>query len=145
MKENYEDIISLPHYEPKKHPRMSKYNRAAQFAPFAALTGYKEEVKETTRLTDKKVEDYENLRSTLNSQLQIIDNHIKEKPEVTITYFVADKKKSGGSYVKITGNVKKIDSVDKVVIMIDKKKIPMKDILSISADILKSEGDYNEF
>lgn len=139
IEDNYEDIINLPHYEPKNHPRMSNYNRAAQFAPFAALTGYEEQVKETARLTDKKVEIDEGLRNLINSKLQIIDRNIKSRPEVTITYFVKDKKKNGGCYVTITDNVKKVDSIEKIIVLSDNTKIAMKDILTISGEILKSD------
>jgi hypothetical protein len=138
--ENYEDIINLPHYEPKNHKRMSIYNRAAQFAPFAALTGYEENVKEAARLTDKKIEMDEGLKNILNEKLQIINSYIKEKPEVNITYFVKDANKSGGIYVDVTGNVRKIDVNMGVIIMTDRTEIPLDDILSISADILKNEN-----
>ena len=139
IEDNYEDIINLPHYEPKNHPRMSNYNRAAQFAPFAALTGYEEQVKETARLTDKRVEIDEGLRNLINSKLRIIDRNIKSKPEVTITYFVKDKKKNGGCYTTITGNVKKVDSIEEIIVLSDKTKINMKDILTITGEILKNE------
>ena len=139
IEDNYEDIINLPHYEPKYHPRMSKHNRAAQFAPFAALTGYEEQVKETARLTDKRVEIDEGLRNLINSKLQIIDRNIKSKPEVTITYFVKDKKKNGGCYITITDKVKKVDSIEEIIVLSDKTKINMKDILTITGEILKNE------
>lgn len=139
IKDNYEDIINLPHYEPKNHTRMSSYNRAAQFAPFAALTGYEDLVKETARLTDKRIVIDEGLRNVINNKLQIIQMNIKLKPKVTITYFVQDQKKSGGSYLSITGNVKKIDSIEELIVMTDNKKIPMNDILSIDGDVLKIE------
>lgn len=139
IEDNYEDIINLPHYEPKNHPRMSNYNRAAQFAPFAALTGYEEQVKETARLTDKRVEIDEGLRNLINSKLRIIARNIKSKPEVTITYFVKDKKKNGGCYITITGNVKKVDSIEEIIVLSDKTKINMKDILTITGEILKNE------
>lgn len=139
MKDNYEDIINLPHYEPRNHPRMSSYKRAAQFAPFSALTGYEDQVKETARLTDKKVEIDDGLRNVINNKLQILQMNIKIKPKVTITYFEHDHKKSGGTYISITGNVKKIDSIEKLIIMADNKKIPMNDILSIVGDVLKIE------
>ena len=139
IEDNYEDIINLPHYEPKKHPRMSSYNRAAQFAPFAALTGYEEQVKETARLTDKRVEIDEGLRNLINSKLQIIDRNIKSKPEVTITYFVKDKKKNGGYYTTIKGNAKKVDSIKEIIVLSDKTKIDMKDILTITGEILKND------
>lgn len=139
IEDNYEDIINLPHYEPKNHPRMSNYNRAAQFAPFAALTGYEEQVKEAARLTDKKVEIDEGLRNLINSKLQIIDRNIKSRPEVTITYFVKDKKKNGGCYITTTDNVKKVDSIEKIIVLSDNTKIAMKDILTITGEILKSD------
>jgi hypothetical protein len=138
MKDNYEDIINLPHFEPKNHPRMSRYNRAGQFAPFAALTGYEEEVKETSRLTNKKIEMDEGLKSILNYKLQIINKYLVDKPLVTITFFVADKKKSGGKYQTITDNILKIDIINKFVILKNKKKIALADILTISSDILNN-------
>jgi hypothetical protein len=137
MIDNYEDVITLPHYEPKNHKRMGISNRASQFAPFAALTGYEDQIKETARLTDKKIEIDETSKNILNNKLQIINNKIKEKPEVSITYFIYDKKKSGGAYTTITGNVKKIDSIEKFIIINENTKIFMKDILSITSNILE--------
>lgn len=139
MKDNYEDIIYLPHYEPKNYPRMSSNNRASQFAPFSALTGYEEQVKETARLTNKRMEIDEGLKNVLNNKLQVIQMNIKSNPEITIVYFVPDKKKSGGTYISITGNVKKIDTIKELIIMRDNTKIPMNDILSIAGDILNIE------
>lgn len=139
MKNNYEDIIYLPHYEPKNHARMSSYNRAAQFAPFAALTGYEDQVKEVARLTEKKVDIDEELRNDINNKLQIIQMNIKLKTKVTITYFAQDKRKSGGAYITITGNVKKVDSIEEQIVMDDNQKIPMNDVLSIVGDFLRIE------
>jgi hypothetical protein len=141
MQDNYEDIIDLPHFEPKNHERMTKYNRASQFAAFQALTGYSDEVKETARLTNEKIEIDEGLKNILDYKLQIIASHIKEKPNVLITYFVADTKKSGGSYKTIIGNVKKIDSVNELIIMMNGSEIPICDILTITSDMLKLDDE----
>lgn len=131
MNDNYEDIINLPHYDPQNHPRMDRSKRIAQFAPFAALTGYEEQVKEAGRLTMEKIEISEELRNTINNKLQTIMMKIKSKPKVTITYFVQDKRKRGGTYITITGNVKKIDQIEKQIIMTDNKKISMNNVLKI--------------
>lgn len=128
---NYEDIIYLNHLISMKHPRMSIENRAAQFAPFAALTGYGEAVKETARITDKRIEIDEGLKNVINEKLKLIEKDISNRPKVTITYFVYDDKKSGGKYIKKIGNVKKIDLVKHLLIMIDKTKIPIKEIIDI--------------
>ena len=107
--DKYDDIINLPHHESKKHPRMSLDARSAQFAPFAALTGYDEAIKETARQTDKRIEINEELKRILNEKLQLIKKEIHTKPKIIVTYFVSDSKKEGGKYITITGNVIKID------------------------------------
>lgn len=98
---NYDDIINLPHYESKIRKRMSLEARSAQFAPFAALTGYDNKVKETARLTDKKIELTDEEYNLINSKLQIIKDHIKEQPEIIFTIFIKDKLKDGGKYEEI--------------------------------------------
>ncbi|MFG6319323.1 MAG: hypothetical protein K1W33_05650, partial [Clostridia bacterium] len=102
----YDDIINLPHYISKKHPQMSIEARAAQFAPFAALTGHSEAIRETARLTDERIEIDEDLKVIIDSKLRMIQKKISLKPTVSITYFVPDEKKKGGEYVTIVGNVK---------------------------------------
>ena len=129
---NYDDIINLEHHVSTKHPQMSLESRAAQFAPFAALTGYDDAVKETARLTDKRIELDEEMKVIINDKLNVLEEHILEKPSATFTYFVPDKKKSGGSYNTITGNVRRIDLVDNVIILTNKKKILIDDIIGIS-------------
>ena len=122
MKEdNYEDIINLPHHTSKKHPRMSLEARSAQFAPFAALTGYDEVLIETARLTNERIEIDETIKVIIDSKLQIIKEHIKEMPLITFMYFVPDSKKDGGKYVTVTGNVKKIDEYRNVLILENKR------------------------
>lgn len=91
-------------------------NRAAQFAPFAALTGYEESIEETARLTDRRIELSEYEIEELNAKLNFIQEHIKERPEVTITYFQPDERKEGGTYVTVTGKVRRIDEVNRVII-----------------------------
>lgn len=131
MKDNYEDIIDLPHYEPK-HKRMSISVRSAQFAPFAALTGFNDEVKETERLVDKRVLLEEDELIKINSKLLEILNIIKGKPKIKVTYFIKDNKKSGGKYTTIIDNVKKIDILNKCLILESKTKIYFKDIYDIN-------------
>ena len=126
----YEDIINLPHYEPK-HPRMSMYSRAAQFSPFAALTGYEEQVNETARLTDNKLFITEEIKEMLDIKLQYIKSIINEKPMIKITYFVPDNKKSGGSYLEYSGNIRRIDNINKKLIFLNNKKINIDDIIDI--------------
>lgn len=126
----YEDIINLPHHVSAKHPQMSIEARAAQFAPFAALTGYSDAVKEKARLTSKKIEMGEESILILNSRLQQINANIKNRPKVSITYFVPDKKKQGGTYLNIIDNVRRIDEVNRYIQLIN-HKINIDDILNI--------------
>ena len=135
---NYEDIINLPHHVSKKHPQMSIWSRSAQFAPFAALTGYDEAVKETARLTDKRLEIDEGLKNILNNKLQYILQNKSLQPEITFTYFVYDNKKSGGKYIEKTGVVKKIDLNEKYIMLKDKTKISIDEIINITGDILEN-------
>lgn len=130
----YDDIINIPHYDPIKHKRMSIYNRSAQFAPFSALTGYNEAVIETARLTSKKIEIDEGLKNILNNKLNIIEENLSHKWNVTITYFIPDKKKDGGKYISVTGIVKKIDLYNQLIIMFDKTKIPINDIIDVTCE-----------
>jgi len=132
---NYDDIINLPHHTSSKRTRMSLENRSAQFAPFSALTGYSEAINETKRLTDKKHEIDEERKNMLNNKLQILNDNIKNKPEVTITYFVKDNKKTGGSYKIVTSNIKKIDTYEQVIILEDKTKISLDNIYEIKGEI----------
>lgn len=136
IEDNYEDIIDLLHYEPK-HPRMSRYNRAAQFAPFAALTGYEKQIEEASRLTDKKIDIDEELKIILNNKLQIIQKNIHNKPRVEITYFVKDKLKSGGLYTKVNSVIKKIDNVNKLIILDNNLKINIGDVINIQSEDVK--------
>lgn len=138
MTNPYDDIINLPHHTSTTHPHMSAYDRAAQFSPFAALTGYEDAVAETARLTDKKVELDEYSKAYLSERLNMIQDTLNEQPEVSITYFQPDKKKSGGAYVAVIGYVKKIDEYERTLVMRDAAKIPIDDIFEINGEIFCS-------
>ena len=136
--EKYEDIINLPHHVSKTRPQMSMQDRAAQFSPFAALTGYDAAMKETGRLTVRKVEMDEEALHILNMKFQILVDSMDVRPEVTFTYFEPDKHKAGGAYVEVTGMVKKIDDFERLIVMQDGTKLPMDDILRIEGEIFAS-------
>lgn len=138
MNKNYDDIINLPHHVSKKRPQMSIEQRSAQFAPFAALTGYDEAVKETARRTDKRIELDDGQKEILNNKLLYILENIDIKPEITFTYFVPDNRKSGGKYIEKTGIIRKIDMVEQYVQFIDKSKINISDIIEIESHIFIS-------
>ncbi len=131
MTKTYDDIIHLPHHVSTTHPHMAAIDRAAQFSPFAALTGYDAAIKETARLTDKRVELDEAMKEALSNKLQMVADRLKERPEIAITYFQPDGKKNGGAYVTVINTVKKIDVYERIVIMTDGKVIPVDEIISI--------------
>lgn len=135
---NYENIIDLPHHTSDKHPRMSRENRAAQFSPFAALTGYNAEINETARLTDEKLDLSEDRVNDINTKLQIVNDNIHECPEVTVEYFVPDERKSGGAYIKKSGNIRRIDEHERILIMKDGRSVPIDDIYSLNGDIFSA-------
>ncbi len=130
----YEDIIHLPHPTSRRHPRMSVYERAAQFSPFAALTGYDAAVKETARLTEQRIELDECEKNVLDERLQYLQKHLAEQPTVTVTYFKPDERKTGGQYLTVTGIVKKIDSHNRCVIFMDDTRIPLDEIIVFSIE-----------
>lgn len=138
MTKTYDDIIHLPHYVSTKHPHMALINRAAQFSPFAALTGHDAAIKETARLTDERVELDEYMKDVLSDKLQIIAERLIDYPEIVITYFQPDEKKNGGAYVTATGAVKKINEYDRIVVMTDKIEIPIDDIIGIEGQIFET-------
>ena len=135
MNGKYDEIMGLPHHVSKTRPQMPMSDRAAQFAPFAALTGYDAAIKETGRLTDERIElDVEAL-SALDMKYQLLMEALDEAPEVTITYFQPDERKAGGKYVSAVGTVKKIDDFERRITMQDGAKIPMDDVLSIEGEL----------
>ena len=135
--DDYSDIINLSR-PVSKRPRMSLEQRSAQFAPFAALTGYEGQVKETARLTNKKIEINEELKEILDLKIQLIQEKIKEQPDVTITYFIPDDKKQGGKYTTVTNSVKKNDTYKNEIILIDGTTIAIDEIIDISSEIIKN-------
>ena len=131
MVDDYRDIIDIPYIKSNKHKQMSIHDRAAQFMPFAALTGYDQMVKETARRTSsKKILDEEEKRN-INEKLILLSNNIKDRPNAIITYFIADDKKSGGSYVTVSGSIKKIDIYNNIIVLVNKIKIPINNISDI--------------
>lgn len=134
---NYDDIINLQR-PISKHPQMSLEQRSAQFAPFAALTGYEGQVKETARLTDKRIELDEEMKLMLDMKIQIINEMLLNKPELEITYFIPDSKKEGGRYETIINNVKKVDNYNEQIIMQNDLKIDIKEIIDIKGEIFKN-------
>lgn len=127
----YDDIINLPRHRSRTRPPMSRSNRAAQFSPFAALTGYEEAVKETARLTDKPIELDETVKTKLDEKLRLIKEQLSNDPEIIITFFQPDDKKSGGSYLTIRGIIKKIDYYERAVLMKDGTRIEIDEIVDI--------------
>lgn len=132
MEGKYDDIIWLEYKGPKRHPRMSIHERAAQFAPFAALTGYDDVIAETGRLTGSKIELDEEQRASLNAVLQTVRGRLLERPEVLLTYFRPDSRKAGGTYLRIKGHVRNIDEASRLVVLADGPSIPIDDLFSIS-------------
>ena len=131
----YDDIIDLPHPVSKTHPRMSTIDRAAQFSPFAALTGHSAAIKETARLTDRKIELDEDAKAALDMKQRILSEMLDKCPEVTVTYFKADERKSGGEYLTVTGKLKKINEYERMLILSDGARIPFEDIFDIESEL----------
>ena len=114
---SYDDIIHLPHHRSQTHAPMPLQDRAAQFAPFAALTGYGTALQETARLTEQRAELTESEKADLDRRLQLLSDHLAAQPEITVTYFRPDERKDGGAYVTVTDIVKKIDPYERVLVL----------------------------
>ena len=132
MSGNYDDIIALPHPEPRTHPRMSLHDRAAQFSPFAALTGHSAAIAETGRLTDSRITLDESEIARVDAALQRLRELLPQAPAVSITYFVPDERKAGGSYQTVTGTARRIDTANGVLLLTDQRAIPIPDILDVA-------------
>lgn len=139
MQENksgrYDDIIDFPHHISAKHPHMPISDRAAQFAPFAALVGHDQSIAETSRLTDSRIVLGEDAKILIGHRLQMLSECLDERPLVNIEYFVPDGRKSGGKYVVSTGIIKKIDVFESCIIFEDSTRIPMDEIHSVDSSI----------
>lgn len=131
----YDDIINLPHPTSKKHPRMAVSDRAAQFSPFAALTGYDAAVKETARLTDRRIELDEYERAELDRKFQMIREHLTEEMEIAFTYFEPDEQKEGGAYLTVAGCVKNIEEDKQVLVLKDGSRIPFHEVIALETEI----------
>lgn len=144
MKNNqtdYDDIIHLPHHVSSTHPQMSLSDRAAQFAPFAALTAHGAAIRETARLTDARIELDENEKAILDERLRMVRETRSEQPEITITYFQPDHRKDGGKYVTVTGSVKKFDMYGHAVLMNDGLRISFREIYKIEGELFGTVDD----
>lgn len=137
MSGKYDDIINLPHHVSKTRPQMSMSNRAAQFSPFAALTGFEDAILETARLTDEKIILSKEEKETLNRKQNFLIEKLSEQPALTVTYFLADKKKAGGTYITISGKLKKIDEFERCMQLTEGTKIPFDDILDIESELFR--------
>ena len=127
----YDDIINLPHHVSEKRARMSMTDRAAQFSPFAALTGYDAAIAETARLTEFRMELEESAKAALNEKLRKLAETVSACPEITATYFLPDARKSGGAYVRVKGRVKKVDVYRERIILVEGMGIPFGDIYEL--------------
>ena len=137
----YDDMLNLPHPTSARHPRMSLSDRAAQFAPFAALSGHSAALVETARLTERRIELDEDVKAALDFKQQMLMDRIDEHPDVSVTWFQPDGKKDGGRYVTTTGRLKRIDEVERVLVMEDKTTVPLDDVISIDEH---SSSDFIE-
>ena len=138
--DKYDDIINLPHHQSKNRPHMSMADRAAQFSPFAALTGYDEAVKETARLTDRKQELSEEDMAALSAKMALLKERISKQPEVTVTYFIPDGKKVGGAYSTICGKVKRIDDFERTLTLTNQTIVPLDDIADMTGEVFDILG-----
>lgn len=127
----YDDMIDLPHHVSEKHPQMPMLDRAAQFSPFAALTGYDAAIVETARLTDQKRELTEEQKQEISEGLHELQKRLKNDSVVTVTFFQPDDRKSGGVYRTVTGNAKKVDEYLGMLLLTDGTAIPFDSILSM--------------
>ena len=131
MNNRYDEIMGLPHHVSKTRPQMPMSDRAAQFAPFAALTGYDSAIKETGRLTDERIELDEEALTALDMKYQLLMDALNEAPKVTITYFQPDERKAGGQYVSATGTVKKVDTFGRRILLQDGTRIPLDSVYDL--------------
>ena len=134
MSGKYDDIIHLPHHVSQTHPQMPMHDRAAQFSPFAALTGYGAVIRETGRLTETRPGLDEDARDELNRRLTLLATLLERRPMVTLTYFQPDARKEGGACLTITGIVRKIDEYRRMLIMENGRQIPIHDLLFLDGE-----------
>lgn len=133
--QQYSDIINLPHPVSGTHPPMSMAERAAQFSPFAALTGHKDAIRETERLTEEWTEPDEGEREELDRRLSLLAEALEKAPKITVTFFEPDERKAGGTYRSVTGNLKKIDAYGHRLLLSDGTEIPMEYVVEIDGEL----------
>ncbi len=134
MRGPYDDMIDLPHHVSSHHPQMPMEERAAQFSPFAALTGYGDVIRETARLTETRPELSDSSQEELKRRLDVLAKHIDRRPEVTVTYFQQDERKEGGACVTAASRLKRIDETEHVIRLEDGRSVSIQDILEIESD-----------
>lgn len=139
----YDDMLDMPHHVSTKHPRMSLHDRAAQFSPFAALTGYDAAIAETARLTDQRIGLSDSDKVVLNQKLHILMECVSDRPTIEVTYFVPDKKKAGGKYETISCTVKKVDEYEQAIILTDDRRIHFQDIIRFDGDLFAQVDDIH--
>ncbi len=131
----YDAILHLPHHVSEKHPTIPMEERAAQFSPYAALTGFGAVIDETRRLTDPRRALSEEALARLNRQYQLLSEHLTERPEITVTYFQPDAKKDGGAYLTLTGRVKKVEAYEQRLVLEDGRTVAMENIMSMEGQV----------
>lgn len=138
MSGKYDDMLHLPHPTSARHPRMPIAERAAIFSPFAALSGHAGAIAETARLTDQKMELDEDTKAELDRRQAVLMEHIAEQPEVTVTWFQPDERKDGGAYFTTTGRLKKINEMNRVLILLDGTSIPLEDVADLESNCFQN-------
>lgn len=128
-------MLDMPHHVSSRHPQMPMEKRAAQFSPFAALTGYGDAVEEAARLTDQKAELTDEILDGVNLKLNILSDHLQEKPVIHVTYFQKDTRKEGGRYITVTDTIRKIDKFHKVILMDNGTEVPVEEISAIEGEL----------
>lgn len=141
----YDDMLDMPHHVSMNHPQMSLRDRAAQFSPFAALTGYDDAIIETARLTDQRIELSDSDKALLDQKLHILMDHISERPFIEISYFLPDQKKKGGKYTTISGNIKRVDEYKHCIFLTDGQRIPIDEIIHFGGEVFsKLDNLWND-
>lgn len=141
---DYEDIIHLPHPVSKSHLPMSISDRAAQFAPFSALTGHYAALQETARRTEERVELDETAKTILDERLKLLCSRLNEHPVIHLTYFQPDEKKQGGAYSSVTGVIKRIDGYRQLLILEDGMRVPIRDVFELEGELFEL-FEFNDF
>ena len=136
----YDDLLHLPHPTSAKHPRMPLADRAAIFSPFAALSGHGDAIRETARLTERRMELDEDAKAELDRRQAVLLEHLGEQPEVTVTWFRPDERKEGGAYLTTTGRLKKIDALGRRLVLLDGTAIPLEDVADLESECFRKLG-----